>query len=524
MGQEGVAHAGAIYVQHVRQFVGPLLKEGLVRERTAHVKGHRRRLKVYDLTDRGRIVAAHLREQVRASPIRVRGPDGIQETTFGEAVRQVGGSTRFSDLVRAAAERDVIDLSSLGSEGPSKFIERLGEARHPRTFVGRSKELEALTRNSGDPRVFFVRGVAGIGKSSLAAKACERLHGTRNLFWHRVRPWDTRETILADLGEFLAQLGRPGLRAVLARGEGDDADVIVREDLVGTASFLVFDDAHEGSAEVHAFLRFLKDTLATVADVRALVLTRIALPAYDRRDVALSGIVQEIDLEGLDANEIGEMLASEPDAPRLMPLAQRLDGHPLFLELLRSAGRADVRGGALRDVRRFIEEEIYSHLPEGERTMMKLASLYEVPVPREALFFDEHLSHDVLLALLNRALIQPVGEEAFAAHDTIRDFFVSVSTPTERHRLVAFAVEQLRRLASKDEELGNPVGSVHCLSNALRLSPDEAGQAIVAEALGDAAERIGDLPGSLTAYKSALKFVKEAEGQARLHRKVAMTL
>src|SRR6266545_7614085 len=42
MGQEGIAHAAGIYVQHVRQFLDPLLKEGLVRERTAHVKGHRR--------------------------------------------------------------------------------------------------------------------------------------------------------------------------------------------------------------------------------------------------------------------------------------------------------------------------------------------------------------------------------------------------------------------------------------------------------------------------------------------------
>src|SRR3989449_10619857 len=197
MGQEGVAHAVAIYVQHVRQFVGPLLKEGLVRERTAHVKGHRRRLKVYDLTDRGRLVAAHLREQVRASRIRVRGPDGIQETTFGEAGRQVGGSTRFSDLVRAGAESDGIDLASVGLEGPSKFIERIGEAPHPRTFVGRSKDLEVLTRDSGDPRGFFVRGVAGIGKSSRAAKACERLHGTRSSYLHSNRPWDARQSRVA---------------------------------------------------------------------------------------------------------------------------------------------------------------------------------------------------------------------------------------------------------------------------------------------------------------------------------------
>src|SRR6266568_365880 len=77
MGQEGIAAAAGIYVQHVRQFLDPLLKEGLVRERTAHVKGHRRRLKVYDLTDSGRLSASRLREQVRGEPIRVRDATGV---------------------------------------------------------------------------------------------------------------------------------------------------------------------------------------------------------------------------------------------------------------------------------------------------------------------------------------------------------------------------------------------------------------------------------------------------------------
>src|SRR6266545_2166836 len=79
MGQEGIARAAGIYVQHVRQFLDPLLKEGLVRERTAHVKGHRRRLKVYDLTDSGRLAASRLGEEMRdegASAVRSARPRG----------------------------------------------------------------------------------------------------------------------------------------------------------------------------------------------------------------------------------------------------------------------------------------------------------------------------------------------------------------------------------------------------------------------------------------------------------------
>ncbi|MCI4371942.1 MAG: hypothetical protein L3J78_04765, partial [Thermoplasmata archaeon] len=91
MAQDALARAAGIRVQHVRQFVNPLLKDGLVRERTAHVAGHRRRLRVYDLTDHGRQVAARLRERVRGEPLRIRDASGVRETTVGEALRATSG-------------------------------------------------------------------------------------------------------------------------------------------------------------------------------------------------------------------------------------------------------------------------------------------------------------------------------------------------------------------------------------------------------------------------------------------------
>ena len=523
MGQDGVAQAVDIYVQHVRQFIDPLLKEGLLRERTAHVKGHRRRLKVYDLTDSGRLAASRLRELVRADSVRVRDAQGVRMTTVGDALREAKGTVPLGDILRAAIEGETVDLTMREGE-KGEFVERLSEVPRIGPFVGRQAEIDALASTGPGPRFFVVRGVAGIGKSSLAAKACERLRGKRNLFWHRIRPWDTRETILADLGGFLAQTGRPGLKSVLARGEADRADQVLREDLPGTESFLVFDDAQEGSAEVHSFLRFLKDILDLALDVRVLVLTRVAVPAYDRRDVAILGRVREIDLEGLDAEEVDELLSADPDAPRLLPLAERLGGHPLLLELLRSAGRTEVRTAALRDVRRFIDEEIYGRLSDRERKMMKVASLYEIPVPREALFVDEQLSHDVLLSLLDRSLLRPIGGDTFAAHDTIRDFFASVLTPAERKTLASFTVRQLRHLALQAQDAGDPVACIHCLSNALRLVEEGTERANLYESLGDANERIGDLPDAMTAYKSALTGLDEPEDQARVHRKFAMAL
>lgn len=524
MSQDGISRSAGIRVQHVRQFVGPLLRDGLLRERIAHVRAHRRRLKVYDLTDQGRLAAARLREQLKGEPIRVRDDRGVRSVAIGEFLREAGGKVPFGRILRAAAEGEVLDLAVAPPREPSAFVERLSEMPSVAEFVGRQEELALLTREGEGPRFFVVRGVAGIGKSSLAAMACRQLRGARNLLWHRVRPWDTRGSALAELGEFLASLGRPGLRAVLARGEAGLADRALQQDLPGTKSFLVFDDAHEATAEVVSFLRFLKDTVASAEDVRVVVLTRTALRAYDRRDVAVSGGVLEVELSGLSPKDVRALLSEAPEGRRLLPLTEQLHGHPLFLGLLRSAGRPEVPTVALRDVRRFIEEEIYGSLSDAERKMMMLASLYEVPVPREALFLDERLSHDVLVALQERALIQRVGEDAFGAHDTIRAFFASVPTPIERRLLAGFAVEQLRRLAEREREDGDPLASTHPLSNALWLADEEAERSGLWELLGDAKKEVGDFGGALAAYEAAFPGAEGREGTARLHRKTAMAL
>lgn len=527
MGQDGIARAVGIYVQHVRQFIDPLLKEGFLRERTAHVKGHRRRLKVYDLTDSGRFSGAQLREKVRADRIRVRDLGGTREMTIADALKATEGRATLADLAREALEDRVVDLSALGiaKTGPaSGFVDRLAEAPRLETFVGRRDELEVLTRDGDGPRVFVVRGVAGIGKSSLAAKACERLRGSRNLYWHQIRPWDTRPSVLASLGDFLAAVGRPGLRAILSRGEADKADQVVRDDLPDTRSVLVFDDGHEATQEVFGFLRFLKEVIADAQDVRAIILSRRAVPAYDRRDVTIRGLVQEIDLEGLHGVEVQDFLGSETGGAELADVVRQLGGHPLFLELLRSSARRGVTTPPLTDVRRFVEEEIYAGLSDPERRMMKTAAQYAVPFPREAVFTDPAFSHDVLMSLTTKSLIRPVGDDAFGVHDTIRDFFVSILTPSEREALAPVAIEQLRRLADRARSSKDFVAALNCLSNALELAASRAQQADLAEALGDTYERLGDLPAAMVSYSEVIRRIEEPESVARVHRKTAAAL
>lgn len=523
MTQEGLASAAWIDLRHLSQYLRPLLREELVRERTCHVDGIRQRRKVYSLTDAGQHAAYRLRERTRAESLRVKDAQGVRQETYAKVFEATQGRVTLLELVHRAAQDGQVDLEALVAGPATQLVESLAEAPRLGRFVGRTEELNELTAETPGPRLFVVRGVAGIGKSSLAAKACDLLRGKRNLFWHTLRVWDTPVSVFASLGDFLASLGKPGLRAVVSRGELGDALDVLKEDLPGTRSLLVFDDAQEASDAIPPLLRLLKDALAEAPDVRMVVLTRRALAFYDRRDVAIRGLVREIDLSGLKPADIAQFLAPEIDVATAN-FGKQLGGHPLFLQLVQSSAVTRAPHAALRDMRRFIEEEVYVGLSEAERRVLSLASLYRVPVPQSALLADPDSSYELILSLANRSLLRPVGDEGFEAHDSIRTVFQEFLSRAERDRLGGYALQQLGALATKSRKTGALLECVGYLSNALLLATDSAARSGLYESLGDAEEELGDLPAALTAYKEGMKGRESLEERARLHRKSAEAL
>lgn len=520
--QEGLARGAGVDLRHLIQFVRPLLRDGLVRERTAHVEGRRQRMKVYDLTESGHLAAIRLRERVRSQVVRVRDGDRVREERLDRAFHAAGGKVSLIAAVRQVQESGVLDLEKAKHAAGSTFVEQIWDAPQIREFVGRREELAEILREDGGPQVFVVRGVAGIGKSVFAAKACELLRGQRNLLWHRIRPWESEQALLASLSRFLEAVDRPGLASVLKRGELGRVPEVLHQDLPDTRSVLVFDDAHEASDEALGFFRMLTDAVVAAPDVRVLVLTRRALSFYDVRDVAMRGTVQELELHGLKSNEAAALLASGEDSAKLAGLGRRLAGHPLFIDLVRSH-HYDIPA-AVKDVERFIEEAIYQGLSAAEKTTMKAASLYQVPVPRKTLLSIPGTSYEALASLRDRSLIRFVGRDRYEIHDTIRAFFAGVLTPTESRELAAFAVKELRGLAAEGRATGDFAASLDYLSNALRLSQGTTERAEIQEALGDAQVRTGDFPASLVWYKDAVRVTNDPESAARLHRKLAGAL
>src|SRR5207245_9314615 len=173
--QEGSAEAVGVGLLHLAQAIRPLIRDGLVREQRAHVRGIRQRRKTYELTTTGRIEAIRVRDRALAETVRVQDPAGIRETSVGEALKTVGRGASLLAIFRSVRIAGVVDLPSLVPSAPSSFVEMLSEAPTIETFVGRREELSATTRDDG-PRMFIAAGVAGTGQTWLAARGGQPPH------------------------------------------------------------------------------------------------------------------------------------------------------------------------------------------------------------------------------------------------------------------------------------------------------------------------------------------------------------
>src|SRR5690349_10031950 len=96
--QEGVSHGSRIDLRHLPQYIHPLIRDGLVLERRAHVRGIRQRRKVYGLTDAGAIVSVRLREKVKSEVVRVKTERGSRDTTVFRLHESLGGRIPITKL------------------------------------------------------------------------------------------------------------------------------------------------------------------------------------------------------------------------------------------------------------------------------------------------------------------------------------------------------------------------------------------------------------------------------------------
>jgi tetratricopeptide (TPR) repeat protein/DNA-binding MarR family transcriptional regulator len=437
--QEGIAQRLGTGVHTVSRMLSSIVKEGLVSERLAHVRGAPKRRKAYSLTEMGMKVAQSLRTDIAGRKMVLEHDGKAQEMSFEEAIRRIGSisgiTPGFPEMVDLAIANDVIRMEmfprqSAGKRCSPEFVERSQGRPKVENFFGRDAERKAILErlDSPDTSTVLIWGMPGIGKSTLASKLFDELSGKRTMFWYSFRGWDTESSFLSALSDFLVSAGRSDTVTGLKRGSSPaEMFMPLVNDLSGCGMVMFLDDIQKCSRQVTSLLSMVTEA-ARVSKSSKIVLLSRTIPGFFSNAVQGNILVE---LAGLDRDSAWHM-AQSMNAKDSVRIVDESHGHPLLLSLMARGGPGQSKG----DVISFIEREVYSAVSEKERKVLEMLSVFRHPVPVDAVPDSDYA---VVAGLRQRALVVE-QEDGIWTHDLLKDFFtshLSAQAKKEYHSLAA---------------------------------------------------------------------------------------
>lgn len=424
--QSGIARALEIRRSQVSQVISKLVSDGLVDPELRHIHGGKRRRTCYFLTSHGMDYARHVEARIGTEPTTLRDLSGTTRTVRLEEIPAIlaDGSTLLDVVTHI--RRSLFDMADYQKKvrQKRKFVTFTSTLPKIHRFFGRQKELKKLKDfiDSEERKILAINGIAGIGKSILAARILKEKKGKTNLFYYQLKNWTTLRSVLLGFSKLLSELERNDLGFYLESSKRIDVDeigLILEECLRGLDGILVFDDCQFAKGDVLDFLECSKDFLGVSNGFKMIVLGRSIPPFYDRRDVDVRKRVEEMELDGLSIKACREFLSVRKLPESIFgEIIKKTKGHPLFLELVDPSTRI-VAGG----IEKFLEQEISSKINEKEKMIMSIASVFRHPVSANAYFAEEKLDHDVIDSLVSQSLLSEDVQRKYEAHDTVREFF-----------------------------------------------------------------------------------------------------
>lgn len=320
-------------------------------------------------------------------------------------------------------------------------------------FVGRESELtyfETMLDRSG---LAVISGMAGMGKTALAAVMARRLAAPERTFWHIFHESEGVESVIWRLAGFLAFRGQDELwrllqNARLTNGRPPPPESLfdyLTQLLRGRDYLLCFDDFQHVDEDplLHQLVEQLRVLLGG-GELRMIITTR-RIPEFVQRVVAfepLGGMTQA------DTRRLLEAQSITLSAERVEQLYTYTGGNTQLLSLavdvLRDAGGATALLDRLIDVdniERYLLDEVDGRLTRDERQLMSaVAVLQGYPASRNALeaVLDDRSARRVLRDLADRSLLtvsRVDGERLYVQHAIVRDFYYSSLGRAQRQEM-----------------------------------------------------------------------------------------
>jgi tetratricopeptide (TPR) repeat protein len=423
--QRGIGEAIEIAWSNVPRAMKKLVTDGIVEEKSARIKGDKRKKKAYFLTHKGYSSALTLKQDLAQRPVTMVDGEAAKEVLTGDLPKETGLPFAFLSFVMKIGPDGKFDVSRAKAMGstPAGVVEAVEGVPAVRAFVGRDAELSQLLSAVSQSQVAVLWGVAGVGKTTLAVKSLDPLRGKRSIFYTRLRTWSNLTGVLMPFARFLGKLRRTRLLHYLSTSTQPvvgDLPPFLKEDFENIDAVVYFDDVQDAPQDLQHFLRLLVEMKMECPNLAVVLISRPLPHIIDRREVAVTKRVAEIKLEGLDKASARlvvrpEIIAKPEDFEEVY---RRTGGVPLLLELAQPM----TRPAYTSDAAAFVQNEILKRLSAGALDLVSLASVFRSTVKRDALFVLPSARPEFLDELVKYDLLQERPDGRYDIHDLVREF------------------------------------------------------------------------------------------------------
>ena len=308
--QRGIAENVFIHRAAAARSLNEMKEKELVVSETRHVVRGNRKRKVYFLTDKGFEAAQEIGKHLLESSIVLieKGSPKEKTTSLRNLVSKKRGGLSLLAVCNHL-QNGVLDLNITG-EGWSKIEKTTIKTTHtsrkefyfspqiPHTphFTGRVEDLKRIKDmiNEGQVSGIVLQGLAGIGKTSLAAQVAHEFKGRRDVFWLEIHSWTQFQSFVSRLFAFLLERSEERGKVLGPGSDEKSEDSQQFEKLLNQALsalgkrkvLMILDDTHNASKKILDFMRALIIAMKQARHAVFLMTSRTMPDFYDRRVVA----------------------------------------------------------------------------------------------------------------------------------------------------------------------------------------------------------------------------------------------
>ncbi len=259
--QGGLANKLGLKQNTLSYSLRKMVDNDLLIEESHRIEGKKQRRKAYFLTEKGAEKAEDIKREMTNTTVKIEVDDDEKEMKLGDINAYFDTNIHILDLVKNVNHgRLEMDLEEKKNPKYS-HIDKLSDLREESIEI--PKELKNWWKS--DDQFLLFKGKEGIGRNDYISAFTEKFTDAVNVFYYKIRYWQTSEYFLKDLSDFLENTGKHRLSSYLKATDyikEPEAHENIKRDLEEAEVLLIFEGMHSNPG----LWRFIKTSLNYLQD------------------------------------------------------------------------------------------------------------------------------------------------------------------------------------------------------------------------------------------------------------------